>query len=121
MPSYRLYRLGDDGKIAGPAEDFSAAADDEAITHATSIMGVEAPAACELWQGARCVTVLPDGVQASIPHDAIAVVEAQLAAARDELETWKRDGSPTMIEFSAQLVATIEEQLAQLKSAGDGA
>lgn len=118
MPNYRLYRLGADGKIASPPDDFSAAADDEAISQATSMMIGDGLQACELWQGARCVAVIPDGAQASVPHRAITVVEAQLAAARDELESWKRDGSPTMIQFSAQLVETIEEQLARLRSAG---
>jgi hypothetical protein len=56
MPSYRIYSLGQDRKIAAPPEVVECADEQEAIGKASQ--GVNGKAA-ELWLGARLIAYFP--------------------------------------------------------------
>jgi hypothetical protein len=56
VQSYRIYSLGSDGKIAGPAEVVECADEQEAIDKASHAVNGEA---VELWKGARLIAYFP--------------------------------------------------------------
>lgn len=51
--------------------------------------------------------------------DPILVCRAQLELARREHEAFRREGSKSMIEFSRQLISSLEDQLARLNAKAD--
>ena len=64
LPTYRMYRLEGDGRIAGA--DWLEAADDRAAI--LQARDKTADARFELWEGPRLVhRVLPDGAPATVP------------------------------------------------------
>jgi hypothetical protein len=56
MPQYRIYSLGPDGKISGPAEVVECADEQDAIDKASQAANGKA---AELWEGARFIAYFP--------------------------------------------------------------
>jgi hypothetical protein len=59
------------------------------------------------------------GYQDDLNRDPIELCQVQLGQARSEHEAWVRNGNESMIEFSARLVGSIEDQLVKLQTAAD--
>jgi hypothetical protein len=59
------------------------------------------------------------GYEDDVDRDPVVICEAQLDHARSEHEAWVRNGNKSMIEFSARLVASLEEQLGKVRAEAD--
>lgn len=59
------------------------------------------------------------GYEEDMERDPVEACETQLANARSEHEAWLRNGNKSMAEFSARMVASLEEQLVKLTAEGD--
>jgi hypothetical protein len=57
MPDYRIFKMGNDGKISGPAQVIDCADEQEAIRTASQALDGKA---AELWEGARFIIRFPE-------------------------------------------------------------
>ena len=68
MKHYRIYPIGPEGTITGPASEINLQNDFEALAWVPEVLASGA-SSVEVWQGARLVATCEVGVAAAVPPD----------------------------------------------------